>query len=60
MQALPKALARRGHRVMVVMPRYKDYEGVFDTEVGGGGAQRCNAVPKREFKRVINSTFGSV
>jgi starch synthase len=31
--ALPKALRRRGHRVMVVMPRYKDYQGVFDTSV---------------------------
>ena len=31
--ALPKALQRRGHRVMVVMPRYKDYEGAFDTSV---------------------------
>ena len=25
MQALPKALAARGHRVMVVAPRYKEY-----------------------------------
>lgn len=31
--ALPKALQRRGHRVMVVMPRYKDYEGALDTKV---------------------------
>jgi starch synthase len=31
--ALPKSLQRRGHRVMVVMPRYKDYEGAFDTKV---------------------------
>ena len=31
--ALPKALQRRGHRVMVVMPRYKNYEGAFDTKV---------------------------
>ncbi|KAL4421111.1 hypothetical protein ABPG77_001506 [Micractinium sp. CCAP 211/92] len=30
MQALPKALAARGHRVMVVVPRYKDYKGVQD------------------------------
>lgn len=28
MQALPKALAARGHRVMVVAPRYKDYKDV--------------------------------
>ena len=33
MQSLPKALAARGHRVMVVVPRYKEYEGVFDTGV---------------------------
>lgn len=26
MQALPKALAARGHRVMVVAPRYRDYQ----------------------------------
>ncbi|GBG77039.1 hypothetical protein CBR_g23365 [Chara braunii] len=31
--ALPKALARRGHRVMVVAPRYKVYEDVWDTTV---------------------------
>ncbi|KAL5661393.1 hypothetical protein ACJX0J_028518, partial [Zea mays] len=28
--ALPKALARRGHRVMVVVPRYGDYVEAFD------------------------------
>lgn len=33
MGALPKALAKRGHRVMVVVPRYADYEGVADTGV---------------------------
>ena len=32
-KALPKALQRRGHRVMVVMPRYENYEGAFDTSV---------------------------
>ena len=32
-KALPKALQRRGHRVMVVMPRYENYEGAFDTTV---------------------------
>ena len=26
MGALPKALARRGHRVMVIAPRYKSYD----------------------------------
>ncbi|XP_027153219.1 granule-bound starch synthase 2, chloroplastic/amyloplastic [Coffea eugenioides] len=31
--ALPKALARRGHRVMVVAPRYGDYAGAQDTGV---------------------------
>lgn len=31
--ALPKALARRGHRVMAIAPRYGNYEGVFDTGV---------------------------
>lgn len=33
MGALPKALAHRGHRVMVVVPRYDNYEGVVDTGV---------------------------
>ncbi|GMH34036.1 hypothetical protein BSKO_01870 [Bryopsis sp. KO-2023] len=41
--SLPQALAARGHRVMVVIPKYEDYEGVtfsgttvdiFDNEVG--------------------------
>ena len=32
-KALPKALRHRGHRVMVVMPRYENYEGAFDTAV---------------------------
>lgn len=31
--ALPKALARRGHRVMVVAPRYGDYAGTQDSGV---------------------------
>eukprot|EP00271_Cylindrocystis_brebissonii_P017373 TRINITY_DN4509_c0_g1_i1.p1 TRINITY_DN4509_c0_g1~~TRINITY_DN4509_c0_g1_i1.p1 ORF type:complete len:864 (+),score=115.96 TRINITY_DN4509_c0_g1_i1:105-2594(+) len=31
--ALPKALARRGHRVMVVAPRYSDYQEAWDTTV---------------------------
>lgn len=31
MQALPKALAARGHRVLVVAPRYKAYPDVADT-----------------------------
>lgn len=31
--ALPKFLAQRGHRVMVVVPRYKAYEDVWDTGV---------------------------
>ncbi|XVE68152.1 hypothetical protein DITRI_Ditri09bG0046100 [Diplodiscus trichospermus] len=31
--SLPKALARRGHRVMVVVPRYADYAGPQDTGV---------------------------
>lgn len=26
MQALPKALAQRGHRVMCIAPRYKQYD----------------------------------
>lgn len=33
MQSLPKALAERGHRVMVVAPRYKEYPEAFDTGV---------------------------
>ncbi|KAJ0237286.1 Starch synthase 2 [Hirschfeldia incana] len=31
--ALPKALARRGHRVMVVVPRYAEYEEAKDVGV---------------------------
>lgn len=31
--ALPKALAARGHRVMVVAPRYKQYEDAWETGV---------------------------
>ncbi|KAF0901744.1 hypothetical protein E2562_006210 [Oryza meyeriana var. granulata] len=31
--ALPKALARRGHRVMVVVPRYGDYEEAHDVGI---------------------------
>ena len=31
MQALPKALAARGHRVLVVAPRYDAYPDVIDT-----------------------------
>lgn len=31
--SLPPTLAARGHRVMVVAPRYGDYEDAFDTEV---------------------------
>nr|DAD22595.1 TPA_asm: hypothetical protein HUJ06_024058 [Nelumbo nucifera] len=31
--ALPKALARRGHRVMVVAPRYGNYAEVQETRV---------------------------
>ena len=33
MGALPKALARRGHRVMVVVPRYSNYEEGWETGV---------------------------
>ncbi len=33
MGALPKALASRGHRVMVVAPRYANYPEAFDTGV---------------------------
>ncbi|CAL5420752.1 unnamed protein product [Camellia sinensis] len=31
--ALPKALARRGHRVMVVAPKYGDYSELQNTAV---------------------------
>ena len=31
MSALPKALARRGHRVMAVAPRYKNYAEGWET-----------------------------
>ena len=33
MGALPKALSRRGHRVMVVVPRYSNYEEGWETGV---------------------------
>ncbi|MEW5317297.1 MAG: hypothetical protein WDW38_008608 [Sanguina aurantia] len=33
MAALPKALARRGHRVMVVVPRYGNYADAWETGV---------------------------
>lgn len=33
MGALPKALARRGHRVMVVAPRYENYDNAWETGV---------------------------
>jgi hypothetical protein len=33
MQALPKALAARGHRVMVIAPRYKNYDNAWETGV---------------------------
>ena len=34
--SLPAALAARGHRVMVVAPRYADYEDTADTGVRAG------------------------
>lgn len=36
--SLPIALAERGHRVMVVVPRYANYKEPIDTEVGGVSA----------------------
>jgi starch synthase len=33
MGALPKALARRGHRVMVVAPRYEIYDDAWETGI---------------------------
>ena len=33
MGSLPKGMKRRGHRVMVVTPRYEEYEEAFDTGV---------------------------
>jgi starch synthase len=33
MSALPKALARRGHRVMVVVPRYENYPNAWETGI---------------------------
>lgn len=33
MGSLPKAMARRGHRVMVIAPRYDNYADAFDTGV---------------------------
>lgn len=37
--SLPIALAERGHRVMVVSPRYKPYDKAVDTGVGVGGGR---------------------
>jgi starch synthase len=31
--ALPRAMARRGHRVLVIAPRYKDYPDAWDTSI---------------------------
>ncbi len=47
MGALPKALARRGHRVMVVAPRYGEYAEGWETGVRRqmqvfGGDQQVN------------------
>lgn len=33
MAALPKALVRRGHRVMVVVPRYENYDNAWETGI---------------------------
>jgi len=33
MGALPKAFARRGHRVMVVAPRYENYDNAWETGI---------------------------
>jgi starch synthase len=33
MHALPKALAKRGHRVMCIAPRYKNYDDAWETGV---------------------------
>ncbi|EFN59970.1 hypothetical protein CHLNCDRAFT_6734, partial [Chlorella variabilis] len=33
MQALPKAMAARGHRVMCIAPRYKNYDDAWETGV---------------------------
>ena len=33
MGALPKALARRGHRVMAIAPRYANYAEAWETGV---------------------------
>ena len=33
MGALPKALSRRGHRVMAVAPRYSDYREGWETGI---------------------------
>ena len=38
--SLPIALAARGHRVMVVIPRYADYEDTVDTGVSRAPARR--------------------
>nr|XP_009395950.2 PREDICTED: granule-bound starch synthase 2, chloroplastic/amyloplastic [Musa acuminata subsp. malaccensis] len=43
--ALPKALARRGHRVMVVVPRYGNYAEPKDT-----GVRRCYKVYRQDME----------
>lgn len=49
--SLPVALAERGHRVMVVVPRYACYEEPVDTEVSGrsrrSGHQHTGNIKKK-------------
>lgn len=42
--SLPIALAQRGHRVMVVVPRYADYEDTKDTGVSHMRLRACDPV----------------
>ena len=66
MGALPKALARRGHRVMVVVPRYSNYEEGWETgvrvQLGVGGSTvevrlEATRIATRTKGRAANAIF---
>ncbi|XP_008802589.2 granule-bound starch synthase 2, chloroplastic/amyloplastic-like isoform X2 [Phoenix dactylifera] len=50
--ALPKALARRGHRVMVVAPRYRNYAEPHDT-----GVRKCYKVNGQDMEVIYFQAY---
>ena len=48
MGSLPAALAERGHRVMVVAPRYGEYEDAVDT----GVRRSCHSLAKKQLQKL--------